>query len=1837
MFRINNEIKKPSKVKYDCLNTQSIVNCDMSYKMKCLNQMIEHGKYLTNLIYSDINPMSLLLCVFVIDYYFYLLYYLCNRQLHNETLEIKMTRSNNCHSYENILLNQSGYQLTNNTSDFDFETALLIPDPNYLEYQSALSTMLMNINNLVYNISIKYKKYENDKHRMYILDNFYRTGFNWQELDKNDKMNEIIEYIINYVEHYFMYSPINWSIYTAYFVTLLRKNGKCHRQNRSLNRIGRLILIISLFWIYGFPMNGIWKIVNSQDVTNIWQLSTPKKWLQIWNESITNDEDVNMIEIQNALKYLMNLTMNRTENKKVLPLFSQFCQQINESIAILNINELELITQLEIESGKHQNGMIPLWYHVCSTVCSNKLHYSKYPQCQCSRIGGRISKSIIRNAISRIFVNPYQSIIEPIVNGMDAYKMNVKQSVGKFGMGFFSILYWLIGYPYRKLVIITKTIENKHCYQIEIQETSEFNQGMMSTSLLLTSLMSTNSHGTLGFKIKVMENHFDSEHYTDIKLYMDPSNYDGDLELNEYKKGNNNFNRSIYKLFMSEIDHLRLCKQNPIYLNGKLYNDVIKPKLTDPKITDPKINNQSVYVNFINGVIQIHDNGSGISLENILRFLLIPSVSSKSVRLVKEVSGTNNSMIIRNLEYNYSKLLITVNDIIIVDIRVEMGDLLLTDELIPVYQTKYGGCEMIISLPENVQLPVDRSDIVLDVNGLNVMKKELTKIYNLMKSANQNLLPLQKAMEKYYQKSSQKSQINELIEYLNNLISKSISDGKLIPLKPPMLKLLNIYQSLKHPKYVLVDNVYYDEDELITNIVDDAKYILSDMFNEKKLVFSDKLDKCDTFGTYSWLFVPSKLIDQIDQIRYVSPIYLTTSNLNMGHEMLKTYQSITKFKELLSNQEIFTKFKHLILISVNRHTILKNLLNRYSTEVSEELIKKDALDSLIMFYRSIKSSTDENVMYFKSFYNMLKLYLEIDISLLDKIRNEIDKQHVTYGVNIIDLPKIIKSNSEIGLPKFNINYFKYYLNTKPFMLIKSTLDQLIEISDIRSLSSIYQNAWYKAIIQEIISDSDIEFRNGVGYLYYLGLKRLNYIKTDVDENAKKDIINFLETKLDKSKLAFELNLILVGYGANRHMLDNYIIETINGIIDRHNHVSNFIVKKIYPHDYESDQMIYLSELIKLSLISDKSLQLLLTEPKQSIESSLDLQIIELAINSGTTLNYLESALTELVQNSIDAIRSTKESTKEKGSIMINYGVTEYGDYYLSVIDDIGIQYQSLMSLIVPYYSSKDPLVSIGEMGNGFFNVYRNASEIVINSKHISEPGFIILDIPIKNENSQVVDVKKYFTWHTTRITNGTSIYLLFPNNSENRVNFNSLHQILPRFLTILPSVATVTINYQMNNNNYYHNYYFEPNIHLIESNVNLIEKEFNPNNLKGDLAVLFTVNRNSQSYVLTKGVPFMTLSEFISLYIPNMKPLVRYLINGLVLYLVKYEPVQSRTSIRISEQLKTQIVSSLENCLFIYQMNGIESLLNNEMSDIVLHRMDEYIDNFSSTSDPRQLGFTNFNKYDGRLSSFMTYHKIYRYSIADMLNQKIKTYTSNTNDLDFSNLLPNDRIANMIIKLMTSWFLHKQVSPTVVEYNIDTTTTTTNTIGLSLDSDQSSLDQSLVTIITKSFQLYIDLYCDYARTKLSIDNFYTSNPTIRIIIDDQYRPIAGYYTQSNHQITIVLGVKSEIDQKMIKWHNLFSSILDNKQDLDQYYKWYFYNSKHASCVMDHELEHARTGNTHQSIYSHGSFNIKYIDEPMVYADFEKIAIKTRTKMDQHGFTVDFLKQVKQLLLATDFV
>jgi hypothetical protein len=78
--------------------------------------------------------------------------------------------------------------------------------------------------------------------------------------------------------------------------------------------------------------------------------------------------------------------------------------------------------------------------------------------------------------------------------------------------------------------------------------------------------------------------------------------------------------------------------------------------------------------------------------------------------------------------------------------------------------------------------------------------------------------------------------------------------------------------------------------------------------------------------------------------------------------------------------------------------------------------------------------------------------------------------------------------------------------------------------------------------------------------------------------------------------------------------------------------------------------------------------------------------------------FINSILTELIQNSVDAIRSESESSK--------YIDIRISNDVISITDYIG--FDDIINILIPFLSSKnpnDPNVT-GEMGTGFFNVYR---------------------------------------------------------------------------------------------------------------------------------------------------------------------------------------------------------------------------------------------------------------------------------------------------------------------------------------------------------------------------------------------------------------------------------------------------------------------------------------------------------------------------------------------------
>lgn len=76
----------------------------------------------------------------------------------------------------------------------------------------------------------------------------------------------------------------------------------------------------------------------------------------------------------------------------------------------------------------------------------------------CTRLGEYISQAVVIQASQNIFHEANRSVIELILNSIDAYRSQQGQaSVGKFGMGFYSIFEYILGNPLNSIVINSHT------------------------------------------------------------------------------------------------------------------------------------------------------------------------------------------------------------------------------------------------------------------------------------------------------------------------------------------------------------------------------------------------------------------------------------------------------------------------------------------------------------------------------------------------------------------------------------------------------------------------------------------------------------------------------------------------------------------------------------------------------------------------------------------------------------------------------------------------------------------------------------------------------------------------------------------------------------------------------------------------------------------------------------------------------------------------------------------------------------------------------------------------------------------------------------------------------------------------------------------------------------------------------------------------------------------------------------------------------------------------------------------------------------------------------------
>ncbi|MCA9750256.1 MAG: hypothetical protein KC414_14195, partial [Romboutsia sp.] len=339
------------------------------------------------------------------------------------------------------------------------------------------------------------------------------------------------------------------------------------------------------------------------------------------------------------------------------------------------------------------------------------------------------------------------------------------------------------------------------------------------------------------------------------------------------------------------------------------------------------------------------------------------------------------------------------------------------------------------------------------------------------------------------------------------------------------------------------------------------------------------------------------------------------------------------------------------------------------------------------------------------------------------------------------------------------------------------------------------------------------------------------------------------------------------------------------------------------------------------------------------------------------------------------------------------------------------------------------------------------------------------------------------------------------------------------------------------------------------------------------------------SYLTTKNIPFAPLDG----YLPYYK---NFLINNIVFDLPhsSYVPVQTRTKIRTSKDLKNNFMKADKMAMFI----NLLYLFYDEP-----RRISKYIDNMFSTANIDCVGYLqvapsfdqNVNNILGSYSfqgldpinfiinkciKFLIKNKVSFISMnknqAQRLNRIIKRFNSN-----------NKEINKLVHHLIESWLQNK--GPPTEQINKLKSNTNDEIDEIDEESDEESDKTIDDKLLQKHLELWVNTYWNIAvREKIE---GYTNPvpPKVKVVINPNARQLLGLYKSKEYEIIINTVRFSDADRiKIIKLFNSknFNYIQNSKDEkLNKLVAYTF-----PSCTLAHELEHARRHQSHKTQGSH---------------------------------------------------
>lgn len=1067
---------------------------------------------------------------------------------------------------------------------------------------------------------------------------------------------------------------------------------------------------------------------------------------------------------------------------------------------------------------------IPVSQFICST----------FGELTCTPMGAKIGDSLIRVAATRIFADPEQSIMELPVNSVDSYNSKLGiPAVGKFGMGFFSILYWIsepLNGKWERSLTVSTVVEGdeKFMHVVKLQWNST------GLSVNRTKSETKKSAGTT-IAIDASKHNFTSESIETMMLYMD-------------------------RLFA--IEGAR------IILNGMQINK--------------NCNSQNeVTVTISPSQIVVEDNARGIPFSVIENSLLVPSSSSK-VRDLTTPEFKSPEILDLSSRRNKSlnRLSIIINGVCVVETMCEKLSISPTFE------------NYVIYLPFNSKLPVSRDDVIFE-DGSDAIEHFKEAVYTLVDqilSRDRNIYKLFLLISKYVV-INKSTALNRAFKEISDAVLKS----EYIFVKGSDFW----YDAIRGTKSKIKDLLVFTNH---IDVFETERKILAAIPSAKKNIFKCRnvvatsfpiRTNIETGGLNSILFIESKNLKDPDFISKL--VFSHTESLLISHD--DQFSIDTDLNSDVPSEVVDSMSVCLMTISRKFLTCnsISNVLMKVPGEFLEKLIqivgqKSDLLISLLYALNSKISKIKINLSYGllnPAIYNTNRMYYT---------KREDDKLHPKIKTKLLEF--------YIECIPDSLGIFMIFPNIEDFCIYESGLFEGLDHYELGKGEIFILNS-IQRILEHQKSAEDLTFWAAVKNVGHFALSELRrYTENSKIENFMKSFYNTIGS-FDELKT----NVI--------NPINQAVLKFIENTL-KFNKLPRFSI--FFEGRYKFSCKSLLSfifqnkELPDLATLNDHYIEFGDTKTK--------LQILEIAVNEGTTKRFIPSIITEMVQNSVDAIRSTNG----KRRIDINIGAN-----FFTISDYIGME--NFINILIPFLSTKnpnDPNVT-GEMGTGFFNVYRQpyVKQVAIRTC-INQIETIILARPIV-ENGNVVDI----TYHISRENSnkqGTSISVIF---NDNVAIISSLivesRMFIMNYLCFISSADIYVEGRPISSN-------FKT---IYESNVG---------------SILLTSDPSLGSYVLTNDIPFCTMAEFIQNEFIDESlrdGIEKYLLYGVVVNLKKfvYTPTQARNKIQIKKEFTEDVK------MFISEL--LTNSLCNKYINHTLSNPDNMITFTSSAANPKNLGELN--------------------------------------------------------------------------------------------------------------------------------------------------------------------------------------------------------------------------------------------------------------------------------------